>query len=152
MILTGVGESREKLLAFEYGADDYVLKPYDILELKARIKALARRGSASRTGREEILRSGDIELNVPRKAVLLSGERVKLTAKEFDLLAALMRAPGRVFTRAELFDNVWGDGAKADARTVDVHIRRLRQKLEKDDRKPEYIHTKWRMGYWFKDE
>ncbi|MBQ7625350.1 MAG: response regulator transcription factor, partial [Clostridia bacterium] len=139
MILTRENDSRQKLLAFEYGADDYVLKPYDILELKARVKALARRGAARYAAAGEILRAGDIEVNVTRKTVELSGERVKLTAKEFDLLTALMREPGRVFSRDELFAAVWGDSAKADPRTVDVHIRRLRQKLEKDDKKPEYI-------------
>ena len=157
IILTAKGEDMDKIMGFECGADDYVTKPFNVLELKARIKALLRRakgagGENSYRNPEEILSAGHIQLDCTRRDVKREGLSVELTAKEFDLLEKLMRNPGRVFSRESLLDQVWGYEYQGDYRTVDVHIRRLREKVELVPASPEYILTKWGVGYYFRSE
>ena len=152
IMLTAKSEGRDKLIGFEYGADDYVTKPFDILELKARIRVILRR-SGKVTGRtEECVEIGNIKADLIQRTVYVGKEAVDLTAKEFDMLATLMRSQGKIFSREKLLSDVWGKDFPADIRTVDVHVRRLREKLEKDDANPEYILTKWGVGYYFKAE
>ena len=152
IMLTARGEDTDKLLGFEYGADDYVTKPFNILELKARIRALLRRsGSAAQQGeRRELLTVGAISVDPAQRVALRDGEVVELTAKEYDLIELLIKNPRRVYSRENLMDLVWGYTYAGDYRTVDVHIRRLREKLEQNPAEPEYILTKWGVGYYFK--
>ena len=153
IMVTAKSESSDKLLGFEYGADDYVTKPFDILELKARVRAILKRTAQRPEQQEsELLASGDLMLDVLQRDVTVRGTHVELTAKEFDLLAVLMENRGRVFSRDDLLTRVWGAGYPGDIRTVDVHVRRLREKLERDDANPEYILTKWGVGYYFRAE
>ena len=155
IMLTARSEGADLLMGFESGADDYVTKPFNILELKARVRALIRRASitAAPEGRSmpAVLSRGHISVDEERRRVLRDGVPVELTVKEFDLILFLMRNPGRVYSRENLLDLVWGYDYQGDTRTVDVHIRRLREKLEKDSAKPEYIITKWGVGYYFAD-
>lgn len=153
IMVTAKSESSDKLLGFEYGADDYVTKPFDILELKARVRAILKR-TAQRPEQQdsELLACGDLMLDMMQRDVTVRGTHVELTAKEFDLLAVLMENRGRVFSRDDLLTRVWGAGYPGDIRTVDVHVRRLREKLERDDANPEYILTKWGVGYYFRAE
>ena len=151
IMLTARSEDADKLMGFESGADDYITKPFNILELKARIRALIRRASmpvagASKSGK---LIRGQIEIDPERRSAKRYGEIVELTVKEFDLIELLMRNPGKVYSRENLLDLVWGYDYQGDIRTVDVHIRRLREKLEKQPNTPEYIITKWGVGYYF---
>lgn len=149
IMLTAKSEGSDKLLGFEYGADDYVTKPFDILELKARIRVILRRYAGEQPEREA-LESRRIRVDILQRAVWAADTPVELTAKEFDLLVMLMRNEGRVFSREKLLNSVWGYEYPGDIRTVDVHVRRLREKLEEDDAHPEYILTKWGVGYYFK--
>ena len=151
IMLTARGEDTDKLLGFEYGADDYVTKPFNILELKARIRALLRRsgGAAGQGGERELLTAGDISVDPAQRVALRGGRVVELTAKEYDLIELLIRNPRRVYSRENLMDLVWGYTYAGDYRTVDVHIRRLREKLEENPAEPEYILTKWGVGYYF---
>lgn len=152
IMLTARSEDSDKLLGFESGADDYITKPFNILELKARIRALLRRASmpaAEGTGAGDVLRRAHLELDSAKRTVKRDGKSVELTAKEFDLLELLMRNPGRVYSRDNLLDLIWGYDYQGDARTVDVHIRRLREKVELDSASPELIITKWGVGYYF---
>jgi DNA-binding response OmpR family regulator len=149
IMLTAKGEDMDKLIGFEYGADDYVTKPFNILELKARIRAVLRRGSAQAEPEGELLRRGGITLDPAARTVTANGQRRELTAKEFDLLELMMRNPGRVYSRESLLNIVWGFEFPGDIRTVDVHIRRLREKLEENPARPEHILTKWSVGYYF---
>lgn len=154
IMLTAKTEDTDKLIGFEYGADDYITKPFNILELKARVRALLRRsGAGERGGEREDTRliRGGITLDPERRTAFRGEEEVDLTVKEFDLMQLLMGAPGRVFSRENLLDLVWGADYMGDIRTVDVHIRRLREKLEADPASPEHIVTKWGVGYYFKD-
>ena len=149
IMLTARGEDTDKIIGFEYGADDYVTKPFNILELKARIRALLRRsGSTQRKQGSEMLRVAHIRLDTIERSAWKSDERVELTVKEFDLMELLMRNPGRVYSRENLLNVVWGYEYIGDYRTVDVHVRRLREKLELDPANPEYIRTKWGVGYY----
>ena len=152
IMLTARGEDTDKLLGFEYGADDYVTKPFNILELKARIRALLRRAGAAsqQEDKRELLTAGAISLDPAQRVALRDGEVVELTAKEYDLIELLLRNPRRVYSRESLMDLVWGYTYAGDYRTVDVHIRRLREKLEQNPAEPEYILTKWGVGYYFK--
>lgn len=153
IILTARGEDSDKLVGFECGADDYITKPFNILELKARIRALLRRaGMAQQRGGGVRLSEGPIVLDVDQRVAWRGEERVELTAKEFDLIELLMRNPGRVYSRENLMNIVWGYEYAGDYRTVDVHIRRLREKLEPDPASPKYILTKWGVGYYLKGE
>ena len=149
IMLTAKGEDTDKIIGFECGADDYLTKPFNILELKARVRALLRRAGAAqqqRSGNE--LTAGHIILNTGERTASRDGVSVELTAKEFDLMELLMRNPGRVYSRENLLNVVWGYEYIGDFRTVDVHIRRLREKLELDPANPEYIRTKWGVGYY----
>ena len=150
IMLTAKSEGSDKLIGFEYGADDYITKPFDILELKARIRVILRRAGQTGASASERLSAGPIAVDLMQRSVTVEGRgAVDLTAKEFDLLAMLMRNQGRVFSRETLLNNVWGYEYPGDIRTVDVHIRRLREKLEEDDANPRYILTKWGVGYYF---
>ena len=151
IMLTARSEDTDKLLGFEYGADDYLTKPVNILELKARIRALLRRsGGGQQQDRRELLTVGEISVDPAQRVALRAGEVVELTAKEYDLIELLIKNPRRVYSRENLMDLVWGYTYAGDYRTVDVHIRRLREKLEENPAEPEYILTKWGVGYYFK--
>ena len=150
IMLTAKGEDADKIIGFECGADDYITKPFNILELKARIRALLRRAASSAQQQREAdrLTQGSITLDVAERAAWRDGKPVELTAKEFDLMALLMQNPGRVYSRENLLNLVWGYEYIGEFRTVDVHIRRLREKLEPDPASPEHILTKWGVGYY----
>ena len=152
IMLTAKSEGVDKLIGFEYGADDYVTKPFDILELKARIRAILRRAGSQPAAdlQDDQIKVGDLLIDTAQRSVFKNGRATDLTAKEFDLLVMLARNPGRVFSREGLLSVVWGEDYPGDIRTVDVHVRRLREKLETDDANPEYILTKWGVGYYFK--
>ena len=152
IILTAKSEGRYKLIGFENGADDYVTKPFDILELKARIRVILRRSGKVLGRSREFVEIGNIKADLIRRTVYVGKEAVDLSAKEFDMLATLMRSRGKIFSREKLLNDVWGKDFPAGIRTVDVHVRRLREKLEKDDSNPQYILTKWGVGYYFKAE
>ena len=152
VMLTAKGEDTDKLLGFEYGADDYIAKPFNVLELKARIRAILRR-SATRTAKtdtETRVDGGAIVLELSERLAYVGERPVDLTPKEFDLLELLMRSPNCVFSRESLLNTVWGYDYPGDIRTVDVHIRRLREKLEDNPAEPEHILTKWGIGYYYK--
>ena len=150
IMLTARSEDADKLMGFECGADDYVTKPFNILELKARVRALLRRAAGAQRSRGTVLTVGDLSLNTEERVAIRDGQVVDLTAKEYDLIELLMRNPRRVYSRENLMNVVWGYAYAGDYRTVDVHIRRLREKLEKNPAEPEYIMTKWGVGYYFK--
>ena len=153
VMVTAKGEDMDKIMGLEYGADDYITKPFNILELKARIKAILRR-SAKKTGMAQSAKTvysvRGLEIEIDSRRVSISGREVNLTAKEFDLLELLMENAERVYTREELLDTIWGYDYPGDVRTVDVHVRRLREKIEETPGDPKYIHTKWGVGYYFK--
>ncbi len=151
IMLTAKGEDMDKILGLEYGADDYITKPFNILEVKARIKAIMRRTSA-RSVQEQNDRTvevGDLVLDCDARRVQVSGREVNLTAKEFDVLELLVLNPNKVYSRENLLNLVWGYEYPGDVRTVDVHIRRLREKIEENPSDPKYVHTKWGVGYYF---
>lgn len=148
IMLTAKTEDMDKLLGFDYGADDYLTKPFNILELKARIRAILRRSGKGKT--ETRITRGSITLDSQSRNTYKAGVAVDLTAKEFDLVELLIRNPNRVYSRENLLDIIWGDDYRSDIRTVDVHIRRIREKLERDPANPEHILTKWGVGYYFK--
>ncbi len=149
IMLTARGEDADKIVGFECGADDYITKPFNILELKARVRALLRRSGLTEQKRDAgVLTAGHIRLDAGSRSAWRDGQAVELTAKEFDLMELLLRNPGRVYSRENLLNVVWGYEYIGDYRTVDVHIRRLREKLELDPANPEYIRTKWGIGYY----
>lgn len=151
IMLTARSEDADKIIGFECGADDYITKPFNILELKARIRAMLRRaGSGVQKARDSRLERGHIVLDTEGRAAWRDRVPVELTAKEFDLIELLLRNPGRVYSREQLLNIVWGYEYAGDYRTVDVHVRRLREKLELDPANPEYILTKWGVGYYLK--
>lgn len=154
IMLTAKSEDSDKIMGFACGADDYVTKPFNIMELKARIRALLRRSAGNKRREQESsrLRCGDFTLDMSQRVALRGGRVVDLTAKEYDLLEILMKNVRHVFSREKLMDQVWGYTYAGDYRTVDVHIRRLREKLEPDPAQPKYIMTKWGVGYYFQDE
>lgn len=152
IMLTARSEDADKLMGFACGADDYVTKPFNILELKARIRALLKRSKASPTRQRTLLTGGDLALDTEQRVAIRDGEIIDLTAKEYDLIELLMKNPRHVYSREALMNLVWGYSYAGDYRTVDVHIRRLREKLEKKPAEPEYIMTKWGVGYYFKGE
>lgn len=148
IMLTAKTEDMDKLLGFDHGADDYLTKPFNVLELKARIRAILRR--SGRQSNESRITRGDITLDPQSRNTYKNGVPVELTAKEFDLVELLIRNPNRVYSREKLLDIIWGDDYRSDIRTVDVHIRRIREKLENNPAVPEHIMTKWGVGYYFK--
>ena len=151
IMLTARSEDTDKIIGFECGADDYITKPFNILELKARIRALLRRASRSvQTKQQSRITVGGLTLDMEQRVAIRDGETVELTAKEYDLIELLMKNPRRVYSRENLMNVVWGYSYTGDYRTVDVHIRRLREKLERTPAEPEYIMTKWGVGYYFK--
>ena len=154
IMLTARSERADLLMGFESGADDYITKPFDILELKARVRALLRRSALAAPAQEEgpaLLQRGHIVLDEQGRRAWRDGQSVELTMKEFDLVLFLMKNPGKVYSREALLDLVWGYEYQGDTRTVDVHIRRLREKLELNPAQPAYIITKWGVGYYFAD-
>lgn len=150
IMLTAKDDDMDKILGLEYGADDYITKPFNILEVKARIKAIMRR-SGNRTEEAKEATYGGLTINCSSRRVFIEGKEVNLTAKEFDLLELMVFNPNKVFDREALLDLVWGRDYPGDARTVDVHVRRLREKIEKNPSEPKYVHTKWGVGYYFED-
>ena len=150
IMLTAKSEDADKLMGFESGADDYLTKPFNILELKARARALLRRAAGVQRSQGSLLTVGEITLNTEERVAIRDGETVDLTAKEYDLIELLMRNPRRVYSRENLMNVVWGYTYGGDYRTVDVHIRRLREKLEENPAEPDHIMTKWGVGYYFK--
>ncbi|GFI22545.1 transcriptional regulatory protein WalR [Lachnospiraceae bacterium] len=155
IMLTAKGEDMDKILGLEYGADDYITKPFNILEVKARIKAIIRRTGSKAKGVSEkkiqILEAGDLRLDCEGRRLHINGIEVNLTAKEFDVLELLVLNPNRVYSRENLLKLVWGEDYPGDVRTVDVHIRRLREKIEPNPSEPKYVHTKWGVGYYYKN-
>ena len=152
IMLTAKGDDMDKILGLEYGADDYITKPFYILEVKARIKAIIRRTvkqekKADTAGR---IQAGDMTIERDNRRVYIEGREINLTAKEFDVLELLATHPNQVYSREKLLTMVWGADYPGDARTVDVHIRRLREKVEINSSEPKYVHTKWGVGYYFK--
>ena len=153
IMLTAKGDDMDKILGLEYGADDYITKPFNILEVKARIKAIIRRSGKKDTTEEPANTVADydgLRVDIDGRLVFIDNEEVNLTAKEFELLELLMKHSGKVYSREQLLDEIWGKSYPGGVRTVDVHIRRLREKIEKSPSEPKYIHTKWGVGYYFK--
>ena len=152
VMLTAKGEDMDKILGLEYGADDYITKPFNILEVKARIKAIMRRTERQTEARPEgrQIVKGDMKIDCEGRRVVIGEREVNLTAKEFDLLELLAMNQDKVYSRENLLNIVWGYEYPGDARTVDVHIRRLREKIEKNPSDPKYVHTKWGVGYYFR--
>ena len=155
IMLTAKGEDTDKLIGFDAGADDYITKPFNILELKARVRALLRRsarpgGGEAAPAEESRLTLGGVTIDAERRTIFKNGREIDLTVKEFDLMNLLMHAEGKVFSRESLLNLVWGADYLGEERTVDVHIRRLREKVEDDPANPEHIVTKWGVGYYFK--
>ncbi len=150
IMLTAKGDDMDKILGLEYGADDYITKPFNILEVKARIKAIIRRTEKNTpVSAEQILEIGDLKLDCEGRRVYEAGTEINLTAKEFDVLELLVLNPNKVYSREKLLNLVWGSDYPGDVRTVDVHIRRLREKVEPNPSEPKYVHTKWGVGYYF---
>ncbi len=151
IMLTAKGEDMDKILGLEYGADDYITKPFNILEVKARIKAIMRRtqGKASGEQKDKLVEVGDLVMDCDARRVSIKGREINLTAKEFDVLELLVLNPNKVYSRENLLNLVWGYEYPGDVRTVDVHIRRLREKIEENPSDPKYVHTKWGVGYYF---
>lgn len=152
IMLTAKGEDMDKILGLEYGADDYITKPFNILEVKARIKAIMRRTvkKAAPQQNEKMLVKGDMKIDCESRRVMIGAKEINLTAKEFDLLELLAMNPNKVYSRDNLLNIVWGYEYPGDARTVDVHIRRLREKIESNPSDPKYVYTKWGVGYYFR--
>ena len=150
ILLTAKADDMDKLMGFDHGADDYLTKPFNILELKARIRALLRRSGIHAKTNESTLTIGTITLDLAARNAYKSGQIADLTAKEFDVIEFLMRNPNRVYSREALLDTIWAYEYRSDIRTVDVHIRRLREKLEENPAEPKYILTKWGVGYYFR--
>ena len=150
IMLTAKADDMDKLMGFEHGADDYVTKPFNILELKARVRALLRRSGAHAEEAAPTLTIGSISLDLNARNAYRNGVLVDLTAKEFDVIEFLIRNPNRVYSREALLDTIWAYEYRSDIRTVDVHIRRLREKLEDNPADPQYIMTKWGVGYYFR--
>ena len=151
VMLTAKGEDMDKILGLEYGADDYITKPFNILEVKARIKAIMRRTTKPAAAEEnaKVMQVGDLRLDCESRRVFIGSREINLTAKEFDVLELLVFNPNKVYSRENLLNIVWGYEYPGDVRTVDVHIRRLRENIEENPSEPKYVHTKWGVGYYF---
>ena len=151
IMLTAKGDDMDKILGLEYGADDYITKPFNILEVKARIKAIMRRTTPQVVKEQKIteIKSGDFTINTENRRLFILDQEINVTSKEFDMLLLLVTNPGKVYSRDELLRAIWGEDYPGDARTVDVHIRRLREKIEPNASEPKYVHTKWGVGYYY---
>ena len=153
IMVTAKGEDMDKIMGLEYGADDYIVKPFNILELKARIKAILRRSvkkvDINEDKKQNVLEVRGLKVDFDSRRVFINGKEANLTAKEFDMLVLFMENPGKVYSRETLLDTIWGYDYPGDARTVDVHVRRLREKIEEKPSEPKYIYTKWGVGYYF---
>ena len=154
VMLTAKGDDMDKILGLEYGADDYITKPFNILEVKARIKAIMRRASigqatTEKTVDENIIENGDLVLDKHNRRLTILGTEYNLTSKEFDMLLLLVTNPRKVFSREDLLQTIWGTDYPGDERTVDVHVRRLREKIEPNPKEPKYVRTKWGVGYYY---
>lgn len=151
VMLTAKGDDMDKILGLEYGADDYITKPFNILEVKARIKAIMRRTSGSKQNENNSaeIERGDLKLDCESRRLYILGREVNLTTKEFDLLELLVKNENKVYSRENLLNMVWGLEYPGDVRTVDVHVRRLREKIEANPSEPKYVHTKWGVGYYY---
>lgn len=152
VMLTAKGDDMDKILGLEYGADDYITKPFNILEVKARIKAIMRRTAGPTTKQEEnpsVIEKKDLKLDIDSRRLFILGNEINLTAKEFDLLEHLVKNENKVYSRESLLETIWGTDYPGDARTVDVHVRRLREKIETNPSEPKYVHTKWGVGYYY---
>lgn len=154
IMLSAKSEDIDKILGLEYGADDYITKPFNIREVTSRIKAIFRRCAPAKPGKgaSDMLVSGDITLDYNFRHIIIKGKTVELTSKEFDLMELFVKNPGKVYTRENLLDIAWGFDYLGDVRTVDVHIRRLREKIEINPAEPDYIKTKWGVGYYYKKD
>lgn len=153
IMLTAKGEDMDKILGLEYGADDYITKPFNILEVKARIKAILRRAAAAEKKEDSsVIESGELRLDKENRRLSIAGREINnLTSKEFELLEFLVENPGKVYGRAKLLELVWGKDYPGDERTVDVHVRRLREKIEPNPSEPTYVQTKWGVGYYYQE-
>lgn len=151
VMLTAKGDDMEKILGLEYGADDYITKPFNILEVKARIKAIMRRTSPERAPQVQssVIEKGDIKLDCDSRRLFINDNEINLTAREFELLEILIKNENKVYSRESLLKIVWGEDYPGDVRTVDVHVRRLREKIEANPSEPKYVHTKWGVGYYY---
>ena len=151
VMLTAKGDDMDKILGLEYGADDYITKPFNILEVKARIKAIMRRTGTKETlqTKAKVIKSGDLELDLESRRLFILGRETNLTAREFELLELFVTNQNKVFSREKLLELVWGADYPGDVRTVDVHVRRLREKIEANPSEPKYVHTKWGVGYYY---
>ena len=151
VMVTAKGDDMDKIMGLEYGADDYITKPFNILELKARVKAILRRATKAKPAtKTHLLTVRDVSIDTQSRRVLVMEQEIPLTAKEYDLLEFLIKNSGRVYTREALLAQLWGTDNTGDVRTVDVHVRRLREKIEKNPSDPQYIFTKWGVGYYFR--
>ena len=152
VMLTAKGDDMDKILGLEYGADDYITKPFNILEVKARIKAIMRRTGSKEpeSAKEKVIESGDLKLDLESRRLFILGREINLTAREFELLELFVTNPNKVFSREKLLSIVWGADYPGDVRTVDVHVRRLREKSEANPSEPKYVHTKWGVGYYYR--
>ena len=151
IMLTAKGDDMDKILGLEYGADDYITKPFNILEVKARIKAIWRRDSKRESKKESssVIISGDLKIDCDDRRVYIAGKEINLTAKEFDLMELFVKNTGKIYARDVLLNLIWGEDYPGDARTVDVHVRRLREKIEENPSEPKYVHTRWGVGYYY---
>lgn len=151
IMLTAKGEDMDKILGLEYGADDYITKPFNILEVKARIKAIMRRTSPAKpkTADDTVIEKGDLKLDCESRRLFILGNEINLTAREFELLELMVKNENKVYSRENLLTMVWGQDYPGDVRTVDVHVRRLREKIEVNPSEPKYVHTKWGVGYYY---
>ena len=152
VMLTAKGDDMDKILGLEYGADDYITKPFNIREVKARIKAIMRRTGAKKAApvKEQVIENGDLKLDLDSRRLFILGREVNLTAREFELLELFVTNQNKVFSREKLLQLVWGADYPGDVRTVDVHVRRLREKIETNPSEPKYVHTKWGVGYYYR--
>ena len=151
VMLTAKGDDMDKILGLEYGADDYITKPFNILEVKARIKAIMRRTSPERAPQVQssVIEKGYIMLDCDSRRLFINDNEINLTAREFELLEILIKNENKVYSRESLLKIVWGEDYPGDVRTVDVHVRRLREKIEANPSEPKYVHTKWGVGYYY---
>lgn len=151
IMLTARGDDMDKILGLEYGADDYITKPFNILEVKARIKAIMRRTSPAKpkTVDDSVIEKGDLKLDCESRRLFILGNEINLTAREFELLELMVKNENKVYSRENLLTMVWGQDYPGDVRTVDVHVRRLREKIEVNPSEPKYVHTKWGVGYYY---